>query len=76
MQAAGVAVVLALPASCLLVLSFFSGGFFPDATAVAALVLLLALMVRVTTAPTPFAGVSPGLRLCAAALLAPSLRGL
>lgn len=62
LEAVGAGLALALPAAILLVLSFVSGGFFPDAAALAAMVVLAALVVRVTTAPVPFAGVSPALR--------------
>jgi hypothetical protein len=55
-----------LPAISLAVMSFVSGGFFPDTTALATIVLLLVLLVRVTVARTPFAGVSAGV--CAAGI--------
>jgi hypothetical protein len=48
-------------------LAFRAGGFFPDATAVAVLVLSAALLLRVTVAADPFAGWS---RAAAVAVLA------
>jgi hypothetical protein len=66
---AGLAAVLLLPAGLLAVLAFSSGGFFPDATAVAVVVVLLALLLRATLAPAAFAGVGPALSIAAAALL-------
>ena len=68
-QRGGLAAVLLLAPVSVLVLSFTSGGFFPDATAVVTLVALLLLIVRVTTAPAPFAGLTPWLSVAAAALV-------
>lgn len=65
----GLAIVLLLPATLLLGLSLSSGGFFPDATAIAAILVLLLLIVRATSAPVPFAGLSPALSLAAGALI-------
>lgn len=42
-------------------LAFNGGGFFPGATAIAALVLCVALVLRLTLAQHPLAGVSPAL---------------
>ena len=53
----------------MLALAYFSGGFFPDSTAVAAVLVLLVLLVRATSAPTPFAGLSPALSVAAIALI-------
>ncbi|HTE58942.1 MAG TPA: hypothetical protein VK631_01245 [Solirubrobacteraceae bacterium] len=64
---AGVGLVLVLPAIGLAVMSFVSGGFFPDATALATVLVLLVLLVRVTVAREPFAGVSAGV--CAAGVV-------
>ena len=65
----GVAIVLLAPAGLMLALAYFSGGFFPDSTAVAAILVLLVLLVRATSAPTPFAGLSPALSVAAIALI-------
>ena len=65
----GLAIVLLAPAGLMLVLAYFSGGFFPDSTAVAAALVLLVLLVRATSAPTPFAGLSPALSVAAIALI-------
>ncbi|MGH9270857.1 MAG: hypothetical protein ACRDZ2_06265, partial [Ilumatobacteraceae bacterium] len=50
-----------LLAGLTLFLGFSSGGFFPGATAIAALVLCAALVLRITISRRPFAGVSPAL---------------
>ena len=52
------AALLLLPGGLVLFFSSHSGGFYPDAIAIGALVLLVALMLRVTTAGDPFEGVS------------------
>jgi O-antigen ligase len=65
----GLAIVLLVPAALLLGLSLSSGGFFPDATAIATIVVLLLLIVRSTSASVPFAGLSPALSLAAGALI-------
>lgn len=57
-----------LPGALLLGLSFNSGGFFPDATAIAALVLTGLLVARVIVAEKPFAGIGAPLGLAAGAL--------
>ena len=54
---AGVAVAVALPGALLVYLSFNSGGFFVDTTALAAVFLAVVLVVRVIAAEEPFAGV-------------------
>ena len=48
-------VLLLAPAALIAALAFWSGGFFPDLTAVAAMAALLALLVRVVLAPGAFA---------------------
>lgn len=48
----------ALPALLTLYLSFNSGGFFPDATGFAVVGISLVLVVRITLAERPFAGIS------------------
>ena len=65
----GLAAVLLAPAALMLVLAYFSGGFFPDSTAVAVALVLLVLLVRATSAPVPFAGLSPALSVAAIALI-------
>ncbi len=50
--------LVALPGALTLYLSFSSGGFFPDATGLAVVVVSLVLVVRITLAERPFAGVS------------------
>lgn len=51
-------------------LGFSGGGFFPGPTAVAALALCAALVLLVTLAPRPFAGISGGLAAALAMLVA------
>ncbi|MDQ4072255.1 MAG: hypothetical protein M3088_05205, partial [Actinomycetota bacterium] len=58
----------ALPAALTLYLSFNSGGFFPDATGFAVVGISLVLVVRVTLAERPFAGVSGPVLIAAGAL--------
>ena len=65
----GLATVLLAPAGLMLVLAYFSGGFFPDSTAVAAALVLVVLLVRATSAPIPFAGLSSALSVAAIALI-------
>jgi len=60
--------LLAVPAAVTLYLGFNSGGFFPDVTGLTAGVLSIALMVRITLAERPFAGVSGPLLIVAGAL--------
>jgi O-Antigen ligase len=62
------AAAAAVPAAALVYLAFNSGGFFPFAPAVVALVLLVALTLRLTTARNPLAGASAGLLVAAGAL--------
>src|SRR3954468_10157295 len=69
-QRGGLTVVLMLPAGLLLALSFNSGGFFPDGTAVAAFVTLVLLLLRAASAATPFAGLSPALTVGGISLIA------
>ena len=59
---------VALPGALLVYLSFNSGGFFVDTTALAAVFLAVVLVVRVIAAEEPFAGVSVRLGLAAGAL--------
>jgi len=65
---AGRFLLVGAPATLLLYLSFDSGGFFPLTTAVVAIVLGLALVVRVTVAGDPFAGVGVALAVALSAL--------
>lgn len=58
----------AVPAVLLLFFSFSSGGFFPGAPALAALVLAVALVLRLTLARQPLAGCSPALAVAVGAL--------
>ena len=65
--------LLALPGALVVYFSFNAGGFYPDATGVAAIALALLLVVRVTTAEDPFAGCGWPLALAAGALAALAL---
>jgi O-antigen ligase len=62
--------LLALPGVLIIYFSFNAGGFYPNTTGVAAIVLALLLVVRVTMAEDPFAGFGWPLALAAAALAA------
>ena len=64
----GVVALLTLPGLLTLYLGFNSGGFFVDVTGLAAVVLALALAVRITLAERPFAGVSGPVVVAAGAL--------
>jgi hypothetical protein len=59
---------LALPAAGTAALCFSAGGFFPRATAIAAIVALVALLLRVTLARRPWEGWSVGMSVSAGAL--------
>jgi hypothetical protein len=63
-----VVALLTLPGLLTLYLGFNSGGFFVDVTGLAAVVLALALAVRITLAERPFAGVSGPVVVAAGAL--------
>src|SRR5437588_1461055 len=63
------AAVLLVPAGLLLALSFYSGGFFPDAVAMATVALLGMFAVRTLASPEPFAGLRPAFSLVASALI-------
>src|SRR3954454_1030039 len=54
----GGAALLLLPGGLLLLFASHSGGFYPDTVALGVLVLLAALVLRVTLADDPFGGVS------------------
>lgn len=58
MSRAATAAVLALPGGLTVYFAFNAGGFFPETPAFVAIVLILVLVVRVTTAEHPFAGFS------------------
>jgi O-antigen ligase len=58
---------LLLPALLTALFAFRSGGFFPAATGVAAFLLLVFAVGRITVARRPFAGWSPALAVCAGA---------
>jgi O-antigen ligase len=60
--------LLVLPGALLIYFSFDSGGYFPAAPAVAAIVLVLVLVLRVTLVDEPFIGFSRPLAVAAAAL--------
>lgn len=60
--------VLALPGALTAYFGFNGGGFFPAQPAVGAVFLALVLVVRVTMAEQPFAGVGAGVGLAAGAL--------
>ncbi|MBA3429422.1 MAG: O-antigen ligase family protein [Actinobacteria bacterium] len=62
------AVLLALPGAMVVYFAFSAGGFFPDAHAVMALVLLVVLVLRTTLVNDPFAGFGPRLAIAAGAL--------
>jgi len=58
-----------LPGALTVYLAFESGGFFPGATALAAVILALALLGRVLLADNPFSGMSVWLGVAAGALM-------
>jgi O-antigen ligase len=60
--------LLLLPGALIVYLGFNAGGFFPTTPAVATIVLLAVLAVRVCVARNPFEGFSPPLAVAAAAL--------
>src|SRR3712207_2809814 len=53
---AAAAVLLLLPAALTVYLSFNGGGYFPDAIGIASLVVLQAIVLRITLADDPLAG--------------------
>ena len=55
---AGSAAFLLLPGAVTMFMAFRAGGFFPDTSAIVAIVLLLVLIGHVTLARAPFAGLS------------------
>lgn len=59
---------LVLPLALILFFGFQAGGFFPGAPAVAAVILIAALIVRLLVAPRPFDGAGPAFALGAGAL--------
>jgi hypothetical protein len=76
----GTIALMLLPGALIVFLGFNAGGYFPGATAVAALVLTQVLLVRILQARHPFEGVAPitlvaiaGLGLYAALTLASAL---
>ena len=58
---------VAVPAGLLLFLAFRAGGFFPGTHALVALIVLVALVLRMTIADHPLAGFTPALTVAAAA---------
>lgn len=60
--------LLPLPGALVVYFSFSAGGFFPDAPAFAALVLLAALVLRVTLAEDPVGGFSRPLAIATTAM--------
>ena len=62
------AAFMALPGLMTVYFAFNAGGFFPETPAFVAVVLILILVVRVTTAENPFAGFSWPLAVAAGAL--------
>jgi hypothetical protein len=60
---------LALPAALTVALAFMAGGFFPGTVGLAAGLLCLLLVARVTLAERPFAGWSPALAVTTGALV-------
>ena len=62
------AALLALPGALTAYFAFNAGGFFPETPALVAIVLILVLVVRVTTADDPFAGFSWPLAVASGAL--------
>ncbi|MDQ4049264.1 MAG: O-antigen ligase family protein [Actinomycetota bacterium] len=67
-QRIGIGAILMLPGALTVYLSFNGGGFFPATTAVAVLVTIVALLLRVTLAEQPFEGVGPPLAVAGVAL--------
>jgi O-antigen ligase len=68
-NAAEVALYLLLPAGLTTYLAFSSGGYFPGATAVAALVLATVLVLRAVAAEEPLGGLSRPVAIAAGALM-------
>lgn len=65
---AGHAALLAIPGALTLFLAFNEGGYFPDTVALALILLVQILVVRVTAADEPAAGAGPLVIVVAAAL--------
>ena len=55
---AGIALLMWVPGALVVALSFFAGGYFPGPTALAAVGLIALLVVHLTVAARPFAGLS------------------
>jgi len=70
MMSTGVAAraIALLPGALVVYFSFNAGGYFPEAPALAAIVLAQIMLLRVTLARSPFAGFTPGLTLAVIAL--------
>jgi O-antigen ligase len=66
----GDAVLLLLPGALTIYFAFNAGGFFPETPAFVAIVLILLLVVRITTAEDPFAGFSWPLAVATCAMAA------
>jgi O-Antigen ligase len=64
----GTGAIVLLPGALTVYLSFNAGGFFPDTTAFAAILLAGALIARISLAATPFAGFSRPFAVAAGAL--------
>src|SRR4051794_20467347 len=62
------AALIVLPGALILFFSLNEGGYFPDSPAIATLVLLIVLVLRVTLVDQPFAAFSKGVALAVAAL--------
>jgi hypothetical protein len=63
-----VTALMLLPGALVVFLGFNAGGYFPAATAVAAVVLAQILLVRIMQAPRPFEGLAPSTLITIAAL--------
>ncbi|MBA3328574.1 MAG: O-antigen ligase family protein [Solirubrobacterales bacterium] len=67
-EAAGSIATALVPGALVVAFGFRAGGFFPDSVAAAAIGLALLLVLRVTSAPRPFAGLSVPLAVAGGAL--------
>jgi O-antigen ligase len=68
LERAGLAGLFLLAPALISYVAFDDGGFFPATVGVAAVVIALTLVVRTTSAPNPFGGLSPALGVAVGAL--------